>query len=380
MSTNKTKIQNDIVKDLDSIHGLLILAPRLGKTRIAIKIIQEKLEKPKKILWVTENTKLRDVDLPNEFKTWNAEDKLKITKFVCYQSLHKIKGNYDLIILDEFQFITLKNCVNLLNKSLSATNILGLSGTYPNSFNKQAILKSLKLKPLKNIDINSAIEENLIADYDITVVEIELDDENKNIKSGRKDKYFYQTEKSKYNYLESKLKPFHKKSVDIHQRNHFLYSLPSRTNYIRDILPFLSGRTLIFCGTIKQSKEITPYIYNSSTDSMHYDNFQKGKLSHLALVNKGAVGHTYRNVNNLIISKIEKNSLGNVTQRIARALVKQKDHKANVILFKVKNTVEDNWIKHSLKDFSEKNIRYISYVDFLNELKTIKNEEWKNEM
>lgn len=79
--------------------GTYLIAPRVGKTRILIEIIKK--FKYKKILWVTPNTKLRDEDIPNEFIKWKAKTYLSKTNIVCYSSLKKQSGEYDLIVLDK---------------------------------------------------------------------------------------------------------------------------------------------------------------------------------------------------------------------------------------------------------------------------------------
>ena len=71
--TNKEKseIQKKIVDSLDlKPHGLLLLAPRIGKTRIIIDIIKK--NNPKSILWVTPSAELATKDIPEEFTKWKA--------------------------------------------------------------------------------------------------------------------------------------------------------------------------------------------------------------------------------------------------------------------------------------------------------------------
>ena len=93
-------IQQEILDNLPEItHGLLLLSPRMGKTKLGIDII--KREKPKSVLWVTPNTKLRDEDIPAEFKQWKALRYLSKTDIICYASLSNHTGNYDKVILDD---------------------------------------------------------------------------------------------------------------------------------------------------------------------------------------------------------------------------------------------------------------------------------------
>ena len=97
---SRNEIQQEIIDSLSiPSHGLLQLSPRIGKTKIGIELI--KREKPKRVLWVTPNTKLRDIDIPAEFKTWKALTYLKKTDIICYASLASHKGEYDKIILDD---------------------------------------------------------------------------------------------------------------------------------------------------------------------------------------------------------------------------------------------------------------------------------------
>ena len=81
-NSEKTKIQKEIVDLLDpKPHGRLLLAPRLGKTKLVIDIIKK--NKPELILWVTPMPHLAEVEIPEEFETWKAKKflpKLKICR------------------------------------------------------------------------------------------------------------------------------------------------------------------------------------------------------------------------------------------------------------------------------------------------------------
>ena len=103
--TNKEKseIQKKIVDSLDlKPHGLLLLAPRIGKTRIIIDIIKK--NNPKSILWVTPSAELATKDIPEEFSTWKAKKYVKNLQTSTWASLNKVKGDFDMIILDKSLF------------------------------------------------------------------------------------------------------------------------------------------------------------------------------------------------------------------------------------------------------------------------------------
>ena len=114
---SRDEIQASIVNSIPNPpHGLLLLSPRVGKTKIGIDIIKK--IKPKSILWVTPSVKLRDVDIPKEFIEWKAKTYLKKTMITCYASLSKIEGEVDLVILDEYQYVSENNTWKILNGDL----------------------------------------------------------------------------------------------------------------------------------------------------------------------------------------------------------------------------------------------------------------------
>lgn len=102
----KSKIQKEIVDSLDMFpHGRLLLAPRVGKSKLAIDIIKK--NNPDSILWVTPSAQLAEKDIPDEFDVWKATKFKKKLTTVTWMSLNKMKGHHTLIILDKF-FVQLK--------------------------------------------------------------------------------------------------------------------------------------------------------------------------------------------------------------------------------------------------------------------------------
>lgn len=357
-------IQSQILDNIPTpAHGLLQLAPRVGKTKLGIDII--KREKPKKILWVTPNTKLRDEDIPAEFKQWKATTYLKKTDIICYASLANHKGNYDKIILDEYQDLTIANVEPLLKGKITYKTILGLSGTHPKHQEKQKLYDILKLKSLVEMSIDKAVESSLIAPYKIKVIEIDLNAQDKYITSGHKNKPFMQTEKAKYDYLTRliNLKLFAGQPVPKFyylNRMRFLYNLKSKHEIAKKLITKLKGRTLIFTGSIAQAESLCKDTYHSKTNDTSLQKFLKGEINKLSCVNAGGVGYTYRGVDNFVITQINSNSKGDSTQKIARSLVLQEGYVATIYILVVKNTVDEDWLKKVLQDFNPDNVEYIN--------------------
>ena len=361
-------IQQEIIDSLEiPSHGLLTLSPRIGKTKLGIDII--KREKPKSVLWVTPNTKLRDEDIPAEFKQWKALSYLKKTDIICYASLSSHTGNYDKIILDEYQGLSPNNCTPLLNGKIKYKTILGLSGTHPKHKEKQDLYDELKLETLSKMTIDEAVENKLIAPYKIKVIELDLDVKDKYIKAGSKTKPFMQTEKARYDYLTRliNIKLFSGQPVPKFfylNRMRFLYNLKSKHEFAKKLISKLEGRTLIFTGSIAQAEDLCKNTYHSKTDDKDLKKFLEGKIDQLACVNAGGVGYTYRNVDNFVIVQVDSNMKGSTVQKMARSLVLQEGYIATIYVLVVKNTVDEDWLKKVLQDFNSENIEYISSKNY----------------
>lgn len=402
-------LQREIVDSIDNdVSGRLLLSPRLGKTKIIIDII--KRDKPDTILWVTPSVQLAEVDIPQEFVTWKAKRYLPKLKTVTWSSLHKETGEYDLIILDEEQKITENNSVTLLDNTLRG-RILSMTGTPTKSSEKKDIYDALDLKILFDISINEAVDFNLLADYEIKVLEFDYDKKNGylnkllknvmpigkyvlennkiNFKEGVegslsinkgtssrgvelyfiKDKLFsikgYLLLDNSYGKLEMNGNKFMLKNGDIYKDINILPIFTEVKKYnqkhkiAKQLLNSLQGRVLIFCGSIKQAEDICEHTYHSKTDSKDLHKFVKGEIDTIAMVNSGGIGFTYKNIDHLILVQADSDRNGNTSQRIARTLLKQGDYKAKIWILCMKNTPDEKWVNKALENFDNNKIKRI---------------------
>lgn len=356
----KTEIQDAAINSLPlKPHGLLNYTVRFGKGRVVCELIKK--NQPKKILWVTVNTDLRDVDIPKEIKLWLGEEHLEKFNIVCYQSLHNVTGHYDMIILDEYQHITKRNMANLLSGSITYEYITGITGTPPKHFHKKQILLSLYLTELDSMSIDEGVENGIVAPYKITTVPVKLNDTLNIIKAGSKDKPFYTTEKKNYDFWNKKILEKEEKGEDQGflriKRANIVQSSISKVEATLKLLNTLEGRTMVFSGSIEQSEAISKYTYNSKTDDTNYKLFKEGKINVLSCVNKGGIGNTYEGVENFIIVQVNTNKMGDITQKIGRALLEQGSrYKANIYLVYLQDTVDEQWKNKVLQDFNSDNI------------------------
>tara|TARA_R110000850_G_scaffold34024_2_gene92263 strand:- start:4338 stop:5453 length:1116 start_codon:yes stop_codon:yes gene_type:complete len=365
MVDNREKAFNECLEILDNpCKSILLLSPRVGKSRIGIGYI--KLHQLKKILWVTPTVKLRDEDIPDEFIKWKAKKHLPGATIVCYSSLAAQEGKYDLVILDEIQAITEANAKPLLNGKIKTKSILGLTGTMPKHEEKLKLIKQLGLKIEKEITIDEAVEDNMIADYKVNVLEVPMDAVNKNIKAGTKDKPFMTTEAANYAYLSKNIARMMfnpNKSLlqfAILKRLRFIYTSPTKLSTAKKLLNYLDGRKLIFTGSIDHAEQVSKHTYHSKTTRDDLNLFLDGKVDVLACVNAGGTGFTYTNVDHFIIVQADSNKSGGFIQKLARSLLLQKDYTASIWVITLQGSQDEVWVTNALAELDSSKIEYVN--------------------
>lgn len=363
MNEEKNIKQKEILdKLLPNPHGILLLAPRFGKTKLTIDILNR--DNPKKILWVTPNAKLRDEDIPKEILEWSGQKLLDITSIICWASLNQATGFYDTIILDEYQYITEDNSFPLLSKNLHCNNIICLSGTHPKDKIKQQILNRLKLRVLHSMSIEEAVDTNMIADYEVEIVQCYLNSEDKNVKAGNKAKPFYITEKAQYEYLTKQIDSLKERGYNTtlltRLRMHFIYKSSTKEFIAKELLKLLSNqRNFIFCSNIEQAERLgNGNTYHSKTNDKKLNEFINEEIDELYCVKAGGVGYTYRNVDNFIIIQSDSDNNGLTTQKLCRSLVEQGNYKAKIWFIVLRETVDFNWLSNTLQRFNSEKIKY----------------------
>lgn len=381
MENKRDKIQKEILDSLQPFpHGLIKVAPRVGKTRIIVNLI--KRDKLKKVLWVTQSTKLRDINIPEEFIKTGNEELLKNIDIVCWRSLYNVTGEYDTIIFDEYQHITLRSIDNFFNHSIEAKNIIGISGTHPKDKDKQKLLDFFELKTIYEMEIDDAVDQNLLANYNITVVKVPLSEEF-NIEVKSKKSTYRTSERKLYERFDGNIKRLKKHNEEqnrngttdyvaipkylYYKRTAVLYELQSKIDAAKAISSKLKGRILAFTPRKKQAEQLFENFYHSDTSANSLQGFIDGKIDRLACVSSGGTGETYENVDHLIITQVNSDKNGDITQKICRSLLKQDNFEANVIVLVSEGTRDEEWLE-GIRGVFEK-IETKSFKEYMSECK-----------
>lgn len=380
----KNQIKDEIQKEaLDQVReekrAIVVAATGVGKSKIAVDYSKEIVSEKRnaKILVVVPTEKLRDENWLEEFDKWRARTIWnKNIDRCCYVSANKITDkSYDLVILDEIHNITENNSEFFYNNKVD--RCLGLTATPPDDEIKKEVLKELGFKTVYEVPLDKAVELGLVSPYDITVVEVRLDDTDKYVKSGTKDKPFYQTERKKYEYLSSMVKKLmfggtrtkQALKFKILERMRFIYNLRSKSEVAQFLLNVVipkEERTIIFCGGIPQAELLCENTFHSKSKDNDFNDFKAEKITRLSCVNALNEGHNIPNVDNGLVVQLNSKEL-NLVQRVGRVVRFREGHKAKIWIICAIDTQDEKWVKKALENFDQSSINYVRFENLINQ-------------
>ncbi len=278
MKLSKTEIQDYIIHTLPlKPNGRVLLAPRAGKTRIAVKTAVKNY--PEKILYVTLDSKLAKKDLKAEFETWGGENIFDRVTSTTWKSLHKISGHFPMVIFDEDQHITEKAIENInIPGGLTFDYCMSMSGTPTTDVKKLKLFTKLGIDTLLyELSIDEAVIMGILAEYEINVVYLNLD-KRPNYKKTYKKKEYLVSEYTEYLKIngeteESILKRSRLTTMRVLNRLKFLGTCRTKTDATLFLKNYLPGRKMIFCHNQEQASEISPFVFHGKTDDKYLNLF-----------------------------------------------------------------------------------------------------------
>ena len=367
LHTMKSKdiIQKEAIKKWrdNNNRGILAMCTGSGKSKCAIDIIKE--TNPKRILLIVPTVKLRDTNWEEEFIKWKAKTIYnKITRS-CYVSVNKIENKeYDLVIMDEGHNITINNFQFFKNNKVK--DIVVLTATPPDDIIKLRLLRRLGCNIVFKYTLDQGVKDGVIAPYNIKIIEVPLNSIDKNILAGTKANPFMVTEQQQYQYLSKRVSQAmfskHKQAFKwaALNRMRFIYNLKSKTDVAAKVVKSVTGRTLIFCGSIQQANSLTPHVYHSKTDDHDLNLFQQGHIDKLSCVAALNEGINIKNLDVGIIVQLNSRDL-HLVQRIGRLLRYREGHEATIYIIVARDTQDSKWASKALKEFDPSRIKYIHH-------------------
>jgi len=346
----KNKIQTDTVKASINNNFLLLSYPTgSGKTLSALKIAQK--NKGKWLILCKETNHIHEWE--KEILKHNIVINYKI---ICYDSLHKVKGSYN-IICDECHALTVKRR-SLILKNIKYSKIIFLTATLPES--KITHLNKLSKNKLETLSItlSEAIEKGLLPEPLIKVYLLNMTDKEKekyNSINRSLGKYIeaYKEEKSQSNYTKLLFASKLRKDIVANFKIYHLKKLIAKLDNEKI-------RYICFTHTIKQLDQVRTsgsYIHSKRKDGLKnkeiIKNFNNKHINNIFSVKMLTESANLIDIENGIITQLDKGELTAI-QRIGRVL---RAFLPVIHIFVVKETMDIKYYLNSVKDIDQKYIK-----------------------
>lgn len=251
--------------------GILDLAPRSGKTKIAIDAVRDF---EGNILVIYPYNIIGD-NWTEEMKRWNSRP------LVLSNQRSIPDEKFDLIIADEIHSLS-ENQI----KKLKGNKILGLTGSLSASCAK-LLKQELGLDVIFEYSIEQAINDGVISNYIIHVVRVPLDSKDRYVKV----KDFHTTELKNYEYLTAQFEKFREddrlKMIMAGKRARALYSYQSKINATKQ---FIKDRCLVFTVLHTAANQLCEHQYHSKSKGDELERFINGEIDQLAVCNMVSMG------------------------------------------------------------------------------------------
>lgn len=338
--------------------GILNLCPRFGKIYTTINAL-EQLPKHSTVLIAYPDLKIKE-SWEKDFETRGYNNPnitytthLSLKKYVDYQ--------FDVIIIDEIHLLSeaqIEVCKELFDGN---DCILGLTGTLSRS-TEQTLYSELSLSVIAEYPIEQAIEEGVIVDYQITVVRVPLDNQQKINYKGK-----IRTEKQQfdaYGYVINNMERTGGNTMFLRlARMRIIQNSIAKQRKTRDLLiKHQDERILVFCGLTSIADNLgIPSYHSKSSEKQLFEDFASGKGNHLAVVKIGNTGVTYKPLNRVIINYFDSNA-ENLAQKINRCMAMEyntPDKKAHIYIVSSYEEVEQKWLNKALEFFDKSKIKYV---------------------
>lgn len=384
--------QREFIALKDKHRVILKWATGTGKSAMTIKLVNNAVSSKKMCALFVVAERAHIKNWQEEFTKWNLSDNVS-TEIICYNSLHKAKTQYDVIVFDEAHHMFTEKRMSII-KYLKADYIYLLSATL--SAQKEYDIERIFGKfTVSQVSLKRAISEDILPDPKVYVIGMELDDTNytETISTGsgnnlptvrweNRMQYIYKkkpciiqcTQRQKYTYITSNMEYWKERYQRSHnpfmqnkwvnlgsQRKRYLGEL--KTDYIRQLIDLFSlkKRFVCFCASVKQAQELDERNTISSKrpsdlNQKIIDAFNKKQLHRLYAVGMITEGMNLKDIQAGIIVQLDgKERL--FIQKFGRSL---RAEDPVTYIFYYKDTQDEVYLKNALENIDEKYIEYIN--------------------
>ena len=360
----REKIQQEATQKIlkNKFSGIINVAPRVGKSKIVCDAIKNN---PTASFLITVPYNSIMESWKTEFIKWNVDtNEIKI-EVINQRSLSKVNlSSYDIIISDEIH--TLSNAQLEILQQFNGV-ILGVSGSI--SKETEALLKKeLRLKNIFKYTIEEAVRDNIIANYEIYLLPVTLDNKHKYIEAGSKTATFKTTEYLNYQYLTEQFNKFKRASWNnpkmnpvkmqyASKRANLIYNSKTKLEAVSKIIAKFD-RCLIFTARTEIADQLGSG-YHSKSNPEVLESFMSGETNKLAVCEMTNMGITFPNLKVGIFHQM-KSSEESAIQKVMRMCNMEDDNVAQIYITYYANTVDEEWTKKALEGLDPDKIKILT--------------------
>lgn len=341
---------------------IIYACPRFGKIKVAIEIINRLDAEDVFIL-----APRKDIfnGWSDDFKKFGPRSRYLgapfATKHITFASIKHIPYDTpELIIIDEPHEMSVNQQVKLAEMLKNYKGpILGLTGTMTNK-TRNELYDNLGLDTCYEYKIAQGVDEGILADYQIFIHKVELDNEFKIY--GAKGQY---TEKKWFDTTEylrdDSRNPNTKHLMNLRLINIIQNSI-AKMNKTRELIDdFKHERVLVFCGVTEVADNLSIPVYHSKAREKEiFQDFCTGKGMHLATIKMMQAGITVNPISRGIINYMSGNPEDSA-QKICRFLGFEYDNPDKKAIIHIISTDEDfelSRLKTGLAFFDQSKITF----------------------
>lgn len=343
-----------------SRKSLVKSAPRMGKTRVGIKIM-ERLG-AKNIIIAAPRADIH-TSWVNEFKILGLS--FPGVQFVTFTSLHKVDNLVaDLWVIDEPQEASAKNLKSIQKICSNNKNVLCLSGTVTKK-TEDKLLAHGGIITCFTYSISQAVAENVLSDYRIFVHRVKLDDQDLQYKNKSGKRISERTRFSNYLYVRDKLKDEGQDYFFMELKLiKMLQDSTAKFNKTKELLEqFKYKRCLVFCGLTEVADRLGIPVYHSKAKEKEiFKDFCEGRnYDHLACIKLIQSGITVKPIDHGIMNYLS-GAPEDSAQKLARFLGFEYNNPEKVAQLHIVSTTEGfelERLESALMFFDKEKIEYL---------------------
>ncbi len=328
----------------------------MGKTRIGLALA--KTARIRSLL-VLHSRPSRDETWPTEAKIWNYD--LDNVDMVLHQSLYKIDGIYDVIIIDECHLITeeVKAQLDRIRRYCNPRFVF-MTGTMPDDKDKLKMIYSFA-NNVYEYSFMQAIQDGNATNIQINVVEVEMDDTElypyaKNASRTELKQYLHLCRSIQFAKSEQT------KQLFIQARMWFIYKSQTKqkaVKYLHERMKAQGIRHIVFVTTQEFADSLSPYVYHGSSSKTYFDQFRKSEIPHLISVKTLTTGANIPNLEHGVVMQVnqKKHNLEQIIGRLTR--IESEKQLSKMFFIVLKGTMDETWFQRASEKIPSKYFRKI---------------------